>query len=187
MIVGHPRFRVSVIMVATTILISIPVIPVYTLGLGVACVFYKQFSILSIEIGHVGWSWQIGGTGIYVYGSTEGRDDLHIPKGQQNGFWEVQGNYESMMNAFKAKNYINYNCEKVENIDINAAYTKVVETKVSGYDVIGNNCLDHTIAILIAYNAKGFPTEFLPKDWFNELSIEGNNNGGNWLPKSTTL
>jgi hypothetical protein len=164
--------------------IRIVVIPV---ELGEACVFYKQFSIVSIEIGHVGWSWQIGGTSIYVYGSTDGQEALHISKGQPNGYWEGQGSYESMINVFKSKDYISYNCEKVENINVNAAYTKMAEIKANGYDVIGNNCLDHTIAILISYNAKGFPTELLPKDWFSDLSIDGNNDGGSWSPKPIDL
>ncbi|CAB4492421.1 unnamed protein product [Rhizophagus irregularis] len=185
MIVEYPRFRTSIIMIFIVMIsISIVVIPV---ELGEACVFYKQFSLVSIEIGHIGWGLQISGTSTYVYGSTDGQETLHIPKGQPNGYWKDQGSYESMINVFKSKDYISYNCEKVENNNVNAAYIKMAEIKANGYDVIGNNCLDHTIAILISYNAKGFPTEFLPKDWFSDLGTDGNNNGGSWSPESIGL
>jgi hypothetical protein len=182
--------QTQVIVLTATIFIIVNSF-VHALGSGEACVFYRPLSILSVNVGHVGWGWQINGTGTYVYGATEGQAGAsNIPKGQPNGFWEEQGSNEVMKNAFKSRDYVSYNCEGVENINVSAAYTTASETKVAGYNILSNNCLDHTIAILTAYNAKGLPSDNTfptPKDWFEELGIEGNNIGGNWSPKSIDL
>ncbi|GBB90922.1 hypothetical protein RclHR1_01800007 [Rhizophagus clarus] len=179
------EYRTSIIIIIIIIIsISVVGIPV---ELGEACVFYKQLSIVTLEVGHVGWSWQMEGTSTFVYGSTDGKDTLFIPEGQANGYWDSQGSYEIMINDFKSKGYISYNCESVENINVDAAFSKMAEMKANGYDIIGNNCLVHVIAILTSYNAKGLPTELIPKDWFNDLGTEGNDDGGNWSALPTVL
>jgi len=150
----------------------------YALGPGHVCVFLAPNG--AFGLGHVGWAYQVAGTPTYVFGSTEGRGAAaHIPAGQPNGYWSATGTYSAMLATFRVKNggyYTEYKCESTGGSAVGAANAAAAAPARAGYDVIGNNCVDHTIRILGAYGAPALTPAWqypAPFEWFNELRSSG--------------
>ncbi len=160
----------------------------YALSVGEACIFDARYGALGE--GHVGWGYQVGGTTTYVFGATEGSNawNGYADKGQFNGFWSGQGNRNAMLAAFRGtyggrhqNYYTGYRCERVANSAVGAANAKVTWAKNNGYNVFGNNCMDHAYAILSAYGANGMEAPWWavePNTWFDQLS-------SSWSPEKS--
>jgi hypothetical protein len=101
-------------------------------------------------------------------------------------FGNGTGTRAEMLSTLKGRNYVSYNCEPVSNSDVTDAETATIATENAGYNLTGNNCLDHAYRILSAYNASGLPMPdifLLPNAWFLALPTTS---GSGWsiLPMS---
>jgi hypothetical protein len=56
-----------------------------------------------------------------------------------------------------------------------SAKVAIDETRDRGYDLFGNNCMNHAHDILIRYNTKGMPSLLInwnPRDWYNAFGSD---------------
>ena len=168
----------------------------YALGPGLACVFNQPDGavVLGGARGHIGWGYEIGDSGQFVFGSTEDPNGLfQVVKGDGNplGAWHASGNMTQMLQAFQFQphwgswpnasqdasshatiQYTRYKCVDVANSAVTGADNEVnfVENTGEGKGVLYNgtnwNCMNHAYAILAAYNAQGLPNpSFPPSNW----------------------
>jgi hypothetical protein len=170
--------------------------PALALGPGLACVFNQPdgADVLGGPKGHIGWGYEIGNSGQFVYGSTEDPNGLfQVVKGDGNplGAWHASGNFSQMLHDFQfqphwgswpnssrdasshaTSQYTRYKCVNVANSAVTSANNEVnlVENIGNGNGVLYNgtgwNCMNHAYAILTAYNAQGLPNpSFPPSNW----------------------
>jgi len=168
----------------------------YALGPGLACVFNQPDGavVLGGARGHIGWGYEIGNSGQFIFGSTEDPNGLFtVAAGDGNplGAWHASGNFTQMLQAFQfqphwgawpnsssdasshaTSQYTRYKCVDVANSAVTAAGNEVnvVENVGNGYGALYNgtnwNCMNHAYAILAAYNAQGLPNpSFPPTNW----------------------
>ena len=165
--------------------------PALARGPGKVCVFNAptgaEFG--PFEAGHVGWGYLIGGTSQWIYGATENEaESPKIDPGHDIGYWDRQGTFQQMLNAFYNPSvptlnrigvgyYKTYKCYSTTTSSVGPANTARHNVRCGGYLGLWNNSLDHTINIIEAYNSSiPEPGAFYfaaPNDWYSEL--------GNWL------
>lgn len=126
--------------------------------------------------GHVGWGFHLGNSR-YFYGSTEtilGQVTPYIQAGQNNGWWGEEGTFEMMLRAMrvgKTKPYQKYKKVGVSGAKPAAAKQVALLTKLLGYGLIGNNCMDHSHMVLKAYGCSlPLPISTFPNLWFGLTS-----------------
>ena len=151
-----------------------------------------------VNFGHVGWGFEIPaktGASTFYCGSTEniaGSAQIYAPG--DNGWWARLHTSEAAM----------FNEMRHSHLGSNNAYDEVViipmatshsanakatadQTRLEGYTLIGNNCMDHTGKVLEAYGVGWQPngpmpwkqTHSAPAAWFQELAkyLVGSNQG----------
>ena len=137
-----------------------------------AFVFVRRNAAV-LHAGHVGWGFQLD-DGLFFCGATENPvgNALVLPGGN-NGWWGKKVQYqEEMFNEMKARCYDEYKWIEVKDGDSILAYKAALATAKWGYTVLGNNCLDHTYAVLFAYKVKNLPLKqfnIAPNDWYDKL------------------
>ena len=156
---------------------------------GAACVFVKPDG--AQKFGHVGWGFQVPGTGRWVYGAVENPSaKLYTPPGGDIGAWHAQGAYDRMLNDMStdthypgnsAHPYSRYRCTKSSTHDVNAARSMIREVEARGFLVgvdprtgklTSRDCLDATYDVLKAYRTKRLtpaPRLYIPNVWVEEL------------------
>jgi hypothetical protein len=116
-------------------------------------------------LGHVGFAYQISGTSNWVYGATEGEGQLFIDAGPPTNdeSWSQVGTFDQVTSVFKnqlvidgttyhnAGYYTNYRCASTIEAYLVDAWNAVQAASTNGYDILVNNCLTKSIAILEAY------------------------------------
>jgi hypothetical protein len=136
-------------------------------------------------LGHNGWGYLIGGSTQYIYGATENfNSQTHIDRNHDIGYWDRQGTFNQMVNAFHDPSaptlnrlgvgyYQSYKCISTTTSAVGAANTQRHKARCGGYDLIGNNSLDHVWRILNAYNGSiPMPTPSfvpIPNSWYRDL------------------
>lgn len=143
------------------------------------------FRIIGIpaHLGHIGWGYELGG-GRFRAGATEVANTAHVDAGKKNGFWAQE--YASEHDMLKDLRdvtgrvphwpYEDFKVVPVDNANPGAADAKLPEIEGHGYDLMGgNNCMDHTYAILSLYGAHTLPwpsTHWVPNVWFDAIASE---------------
>jgi hypothetical protein len=101
---------------------------------------------------------------------------LVLPGGH-NGWWGKKVlSQEEMFEEMRARFFDEYKWMEVKDSDPDKAYQAALATAKWGYTVLGNNCLDHTYAILFAYKVKNLPLKQLtiaPNDWYDKVDGGG--------------
>ena len=127
--------------------------PAFALGQGSACMFNAPNA--AAGFGHVGWAFEVGSSGQWVFGSTDDNaaGDPYVPPGQYNGAWSRSGSFSAGLAAFRASSigYTRYRCVSTPTSAVGAAVQQANAASGWGYTLIGNNCLDHTYRILTTY------------------------------------
>ncbi len=167
----------------------------HALGPGLACVFNQPDGALfaGSARGHIGWGYEIGDSGQFIFGSTEDPNGVpHIVKGDGNplGAWHASGNIIQMLQAFQFQpywgswpnaskeasphaesQYTRYKCVDVATSAVGGANNEVNYVENVGinrvlYNGVNWNCMNHAYAILTAYDAQGLPNpDFPPANW----------------------
>jgi len=155
--------------------------PAYALGRGRACVFLANRGAKGA--GHVGWAFQEPPQDHWFFGSTEGAggeeggpNAAKIPPGQWNGAWVANGTWAAAKQAFKNAKanehpggyYTQYTCRNTKDSSVHAADVQAEANKGRGYDLWGNNCMNHAYDVLTTYGE----TMSVPNnpDWLNNWS-----------------
>lgn len=144
--------------------------------MGLAFVFVRRNAAV-LHAGHVGWGFQLA-NGDFFCGATENPsgNPIVIPGGN-NGWWgKPCAQEDDMLNEMRARAYNQYKMENIPNSDPQAAYDAALQTEKWGYSALGNNCLDHTYAVLYAFGVKNLPLKQLhpaPNDWFDTFQSAG--------------
>jgi hypothetical protein len=163
--------------------------PAQAAGMGKACVFVQPQG--ASGNGHVGWGFRVSQEDHWFFGSTENTQGAAtIDAGNDIGFWEHEGTYDQMLDAFVRQTYYPrdhraypawaytaFKCEDVSDSAVNAAKAEMAATARQGYRLIGNNCMNHAYNILKAYNTKNLPdpaavTNWAPNNWYANLGDE---------------
>jgi hypothetical protein len=145
--------------------------PALALGPGKVCMFNAPNGVTvgPFALGHVGWSYQIGGTTSFTYGATEnGGGSLFVPPGGNTQSWSHTGSGTDSLNAFKnagnfhsANYYTRFRCLSTSTSSVGAANRAVSAEASNGYFILTNNCLTKAIAIFAAYGVT-LPPGFVP-------------------------
>lgn len=139
---------------ATAGLLGLGSAPAQALGAGDTCMFNAPSGadIGVGAMGHVGWSYLVGGTSTWVYGATE----------SPTYHWHTSGNWNSMLSAFRnagyghsAGYYTQFKCTSTPTSAVGAANNAVANGEGSGYNGLTNNCLTKSVAIFNAYYGFG--------------------------------
>ncbi len=181
----------------------------HALGPGLACVFNQPDGAVfaGSARGHIGWGYEIGDTGQFVFGSTEDPNGIfHIVRGDGNplGAWHATGNMIQMIQAFQYQwywgswpnassdasshaesQYTRYKCVDVATSTVGAADNEVNFVENVGvnrvlYNGVNWNCMNHAYAILAAYDAPALPNpnlHWIPNDWFDNIQLQLSRSG----------
>lgn len=139
--------------------------------MGFAYIFVRRNAAV-LHAGHVGWGFQFA-NGHYFCGATENPRGLPmVLLGGDNGWWgrEVQLE-DDMLHEMRIRGFNQYKCQDIIKANPDNGYKTALLTKTWGYAALGNNCLDHTYAVLYAYGVKNLPLKQLhpaPNDWFDD-------------------
>lgn len=134
-------------------------------------------------MGHVGWGFAVQNSPKdidAIAGSTENyKGEGHVDKGGDIGFWWTRFRTDKEMFAEMARrNYDGYKVATVRDCNPDAAISIARDTSQRGYDLIGNNCLNHVWDILKAYGVDDLPLAQFhpsPNDWFSNFNGEYHN------------
>lgn len=155
----------------------------------------------AMGFGHMGWGIMLS-DGSFYCGSTENpfappkpadqyklnlwlqsaARSAQIPAGQDNSSWTMRFPTEAQMFArMKSLNYTKWKGVAVANPKIFDCKVKIEQIKGRGYDVIGNNCFDHTYDVLNYYgiswvNLPLKQTYPVPNEWFRQFYRDNSNN-----------
>lgn len=125
--------------------------------------------------GHLAWGFEdVDQGGSLVCGSTDNLSGLpQLDSGCDNGFWEKSFHeLHEMMNVMHLCGYDAFKMIPVDHPCPEAAYRKVAEVAAAGYDIAGNNMLNHAASILHAYGLEDLPFVCMhpsPREWFKLL------------------
>lgn len=163
---------------------------------GVAYVFIAPK--MAILQGHIGWGYMLD-DGTYSFGATDAPGgNVAIARGRDtNTPWRATAVTErEMLDAFKrhyspSDTYREYKRTFVMQRNAGAAEFKSNEIRSWGYGLWGNNCLDHTYAVLEAYGVdknsvmSWKETRPAPNSWFRafkHMNLGGHVSGGDDWP-----
>ncbi|MFJ6388863.1 hypothetical protein ACIQJT_14780 [Streptomyces sp. NPDC091972] len=158
-------------------------------GRGAACVFVKPDG--AQRFGHVGWGFEVPGTGRWVYGAVENPGGkLYTPPGGDIGAWHAEGSYDRMLGEMStdahcpgtsAHPYSRYRCTRSSTYDVDRARAMIRTVEARGFLVgvdprtgrlTSRDCLDATYDVLKAYRTKHLtraPKLSVPNVWVEEL------------------
>lgn len=144
--------------------------------MGLAFVFVRRKAAI-LHAGHVGWGFQLE-DGYFFCGATENPSgNAFVLPGRNNGWWGKKVfSQEEMFEEMRKRQYDEYKWTEVTDADPVQAYKTALATGKWGYNVLGNNCLDHTFAVLFAYKVKNLPVKQVnvaPNDWYDKFKGEG--------------
>jgi hypothetical protein len=138
----------------------------YALGPGRVCMFNAPDA--AGGAGHVGWAFEVGTSGQWVFGSTDDdpAGDPFVRPGDDNGAWTQSGDFTAARTAFQNSSigYTRYRCKDTPTSAVGAAVQQADAAKSWGYSVVFNNCLDHAYNILDAYRG-----DVMPRPWLTIL------------------
>jgi len=141
------------------------------MSIGRAAVFYRRDGAPTPIgcFGHVGWGFE-DDQGRFVFGATENPlGDFHIAPGQDAGAWHQRGTLADAVAAMRSRRYDAYKYATFRDAAPSAAEMRMNFNEANGYDIQGNNCLDHTFKILEAYRQPDLQwplTHGSPNEWF---------------------
>jgi hypothetical protein len=184
---GHPLVRLAILcLIVSATLGGLQVVAApaaLALGPGEVCAFIAPSG--AAGLGHPGWGYQIGGTSQFIYGATENEGNkAFVNSGQDIGYWDRQGTFNQMINAFHDPTqptinrrgvgyYTTYKCITTTTSAVGAANTQRHQARCGGYSVFFNNSLDHTYNVLHAYNGSvPMPKpadQPVPSNWYDQL------------------
>lgn len=134
--------------------------------------------------GHVGWAITLDDGGILA-GSTENQSGLPlVPPGHPNGAWATEfAGEDELLADLRAETAVHPAYDGVTVLGVRhprpGPAAELGRAIVGwGYTAVGNNCLDHTFKVLVAYGEDGIPwpsTHPSPNDWFAVLIGEYHN------------
>jgi hypothetical protein len=144
--------------------------PALALGPGKVCMFNAPNGVTAgpVALGHVGWSYQIGGTTSYTYGATDGTGSPFIGSGQNTNSWHQTGSGDDALNMFRSggpfhdETYTRFRCHSWPTSAVGAANNMVARMEGNGYSILDNNCLTKAIAIFAAYGVNNLPPGSIP-------------------------
>ncbi|MFD8726164.1 hypothetical protein ACFV2H_51740 [Streptomyces sp. NPDC059629] len=137
----------------------------FALGRGQACVFLAPKGARGF--GHVGWAFQEPPGDHWFFGATEGEpgeeggpNQRKIPPGQRNGAWEDTGNWQKVLDTFRNAKanehpdgyYKQYTCAYADESAVHSADLQAQANVGRGYNLFGDNCMNHAYDVLRAYN-----------------------------------
>jgi hypothetical protein len=145
---------------------------------GIGIVFIRPFDVGGA--GHLGWGFLAKDTDkddVYYYGATETdpeRPRAQVPKGGFIGFWREKGTKADMLAAMgkgKTKPYEFYKQIPCSPCTPHTAHRLSEDIRGGGYDVVFNNCQNHTYEILKAYGCTlPWPSSRItPRVWYDLL------------------
>ena len=127
--------------------------PAFALGAGRVCMFNAPNA--ASGFGHVGWAFEVGTSGQWVFGATDDdpAGDPYVAQGNYNGAWSSSGNFNAALGTFRASTigYTRYRCVNTPTSAVGAAVQQANAAPGWGYTLFGNNCLDHAYRILTTY------------------------------------
>lgn len=155
---------------------------------GIAVAFTREAAVLGA--GHAGWGFKLK-NGKYCFGGTENPMSDKGPlwgawgswhqgtkvQGGDNAAWIGYGTESEMWERMKNPPYPYDYAKTVEVLKPNAAkaHAEAVSNTKAGFTGLGNNCLDATYRVLVAYGASDLPwpsTNWLPNGWFNAVKYK---------------
>lgn len=155
------------------------------LGTGTGCMVNAPSgaTVGPVNFGHVGWAFQVAGSGEWYYGATEnGGGNAYVAPGGDTESWYATGTQSQMFAAFRnagyyhsAGYYTQWRCHTIAQTAVGAAINEIATQDASGYVFPTDNCLTKSVAILDAYGENlGWPGYFqAPNDYFNNLGNAG--------------
>lgn len=129
-----------------------------------ACVFNAPSG--AFTLGHVGWAYRLGETDVWHYGSTENRGmQATISAGRDTDTWQRIGSWSNVLDDYEdtltidnetfhdSGYYTRYRCVDIAAEETNAemALARSEQLALSGYNVLSDNCLTKSVAILRVY------------------------------------
>lgn len=163
---------------------------------GRAFVFINYLQAL--RFGHVGWAFSSSNQGAdaeseqFVYGSADHLLrrpywDLialarysYVAPGGDIDFWCDRGSLDNMLKEMAAGHHIYYHAYKeipVARPDYHGALAFVEGIKAGGWCLLGNNCVNQTVALLRTYGAdpdKLPDASLFPRRWFGAIKANEN-------------
>lgn len=140
-----------------------------------------------LEAGHVGWGFKLS-NGNWCWGATENAGfPPFIPPPFPNGAFVEQGTKDEMLRAFrdghrKSGNGKPWRYERMKLIRALNPHPEAAEIfsrslPTTGYNLIGNNCMDHSVRILNVYGGLPIvpipitqgPHAWFPRIWFGTI------------------
>ncbi len=156
----------------------------FTVTAGRACMFYAPASIISEEVGHVGWAFRLTADDRWEFGGTEyiwAKDN-----------WIKTGTWRDVLASFKsppvkASRYMTYRCLDWPKawMDPVAADKTARAAHSRPYTLTIDNCLTRSVEVFNAYGLSLPPGELeYPRHYFESLSrtTEGVNAPTKWGP-----
>ncbi|WP_405879938.1 hypothetical protein OG762_15635 [Streptomyces sp. NBC_01136] len=157
----------ALLAVVVALLLGSVVLPqqAFALGRGQACVFLAPKG--AGGFGHVGWAFQEPPGDHWFFGATEGAggeeggpNARKIPPGQRNGAWVDTGNWQRALDTFRNAKanehpggyYKQYTCAYAAQSAVHSAALQAQANVGRGYDLFGDNCMNHAYDVLQAYN-----------------------------------
>lgn len=156
----------------------------FTVAAGRVCMFYAPASIISEEVGHVGWAFRQTAGDRWEFGGTE------YIRAQDN--WIKTGTWRDVLTSFqsppvRASRYTTYRCLDWPKawMDPVAADKTARAASSRPYTLTIDNCLTRSVEVFNAYGLSLPPGELeYPRHYFESLSrtTEGVNAPTKWSP-----
>ena len=129
-------------------------------------------------LGHVGFAYQVVGTPNWVFGGTEGDGDLFVDAGPPTNdeSWYQVGTFDQVQSVFKnqlivngttyhnSDYYVSYRCAVTTVANLEDAWNEVQTVSTSGYNILDNNCLTKSVAVMEAYDPNWYSGGVNPGD-----------------------
>lgn len=147
----------------------------------------------AMTFGHIGWGFYVEENS-YLFGSTDHLWNRSYPMwhpselyrymdvepGRNNDYWSSLGTEEEMLQTMQSGNHVRYHAYKrvlVRDPAPAAAITFGQTMKNIGWNVLRNNCVHQSHAILTKYGGMILPNphtplDRLPRKWFGQIDAE---------------
>ena len=121
-------------------------------------------------VGHIGVGYQ-NSNGNYLCGAVEGKNNLNIAPGDDNGAWiKACQNIEEVKSAFRSRGYNSIKVISVDSPNQENAGSVIQNFVNRGYNLANNNCLTATDDVLRAYGVRDLPNPTTPNSYYNQIS-----------------
>lgn len=135
---------------------------------GTAIIAIRPNDVFGLE--HIGVGYQ-NSNGNYFCGAVEGKNNLNIAPGDDNGAWiKAYQDIEGVKGAFRSRGYSSIKVISVDITNPENAGSVIQNFATRGYNLANNNCLTATDEVLRAYGVRDLPNPTTPNEYYNQIS-----------------